>query len=206
MKEGDALMQLGLARVECGPGSRGSNPWPKKRSTLLETMPPGPELAAAYSARSFICMLARDADGALAWGHKGHRSRPPGRRRRTAGARVERRGLDRDRAARAPDGIAKLEESRAFGGRGGPGRTGLQRLHEPGKRVRERSATTPRRSATWRRGSRTTLSAIWTERRDTIPRGWRECDSSRGDGPRPVISLRRFQSAPMSPRSARSWR
>ncbi|GBD29460.1 Transcriptional regulatory protein LiaR [bacterium HR32] len=37
---------------------------------LLEALPHGPELAAAYTTRSYLCMLARDADGAIAWGTK----------------------------------------------------------------------------------------------------------------------------------------
>jgi DNA-binding CsgD family transcriptional regulator/tetratricopeptide (TPR) repeat protein len=70
LKEGEALMQLGLALWSAGRGAEAAVR-AQESIDLLETLPPGRELAAAYSTRSFICMLARDADGALAWGHKG---------------------------------------------------------------------------------------------------------------------------------------
>ncbi|MGQ0571172.1 MAG: helix-turn-helix transcriptional regulator [Armatimonadota bacterium] len=70
IREGTATAQLALTLWNAGRSAEAAVR-AQEAIDLLETLPHGPELAAAYTARSFLCMLARDTDGAIAWGAKG---------------------------------------------------------------------------------------------------------------------------------------
>jgi DNA-binding CsgD family transcriptional regulator/tetratricopeptide (TPR) repeat protein len=110
VQEGHALMQLGLAMWNAGHGAEAAARC-DDAIALLETMPPGPELAEAYAARAYLCMLARDADGALVWGRKGMDLA-----RRVGAVEPLARALNAVGSAEIVaferrEGIAKLEES-----------------------------------------------------------------------------------------------
>ncbi len=70
MREGSALVQLSIVLFHSGRSAEAAARV-QEAIDLLETLPPGPELAVAYTTHSSLCMLARDADGAIAWGTKG---------------------------------------------------------------------------------------------------------------------------------------
>lgn len=66
-KEGDALRAL--ARILwCTGRITESGERAREAVALLEQLPPGPELAMAYSAMSSVCMNAEEAEGTLTWG------------------------------------------------------------------------------------------------------------------------------------------
>jgi DNA-binding CsgD family transcriptional regulator/tetratricopeptide (TPR) repeat protein len=65
-KQGDALTTL--ARLSgCSGGNSGSLEASRQSVAILETLPPGRELARAYGVMSGTCMNAEDAEGTSAW-------------------------------------------------------------------------------------------------------------------------------------------
>lgn len=69
LREGAALTEFAVTLWRAGQGAE-ATVRAQEAIDLLETLRPGPELATAYAKRSFLCMLARDADSALEWGAK----------------------------------------------------------------------------------------------------------------------------------------
>jgi DNA-binding CsgD family transcriptional regulator len=68
LKEGDSLRRLSRL-LGCGPARRAeAREAGREAVALLERLPPGRELAMAYSNVSQLCLNAEEAEGAIAWG------------------------------------------------------------------------------------------------------------------------------------------
>jgi DNA-binding CsgD family transcriptional regulator/tetratricopeptide (TPR) repeat protein len=69
LKEADALTVLASALASSGRTAAGMEAIARSIE-LLESYPPGPELAAAYTRLTSVYMLARDRDTAISWGER----------------------------------------------------------------------------------------------------------------------------------------
>jgi ATP/maltotriose-dependent transcriptional regulator MalT len=69
VREGAALAEYAMILWSAGRSAEAAAR-AQEAIDLLEPLPPGPALATAYTTRSYLCMLARDAPGAVAWGTK----------------------------------------------------------------------------------------------------------------------------------------
>jgi DNA-binding CsgD family transcriptional regulator/tetratricopeptide (TPR) repeat protein len=69
LREGAALSVL-ARRIWCSGQVAGAEEACREAITLLEQLPPGPELAMAYATASAVCLNSEDAEGTAAWGER----------------------------------------------------------------------------------------------------------------------------------------
>lgn len=112
LKEGTALAELAMVLWSAGRGAEAAMSAISEAIDILESLPPGPDLALAYAMRSHLCMLRRDGEGAIAWGTRaidlGRRVGAPLALIRALNAVGSTEIVLYERR----DGITKLEESR----------------------------------------------------------------------------------------------